>query len=117
MSREAHVQFGERLRGKFPWPTHLDLSIEKEFFGFDNMNDPEKAISKKKQRLALQNLSTACSRYVQNDLLAALRVAISQQLETTEGWKLVVDPEDPDGQTLQFEYPSTTEKNAYIRPW
>jgi len=25
MSREAHVQFGERLRGKFPWPTHLDL--------------------------------------------------------------------------------------------
>jgi hypothetical protein len=94
----------------------VDLSIEKEFFGFDNANDPEKAVSKKKQRLALGNLSTACSRYVQNDLMTALRVAISQKLETAEGWKLIVDAEDPDGQTLQFEYPSTTENNAYIRP-
>lgn len=94
----------------------VDLSIEKEFFGFDNVYDPEKAISKKKQRLALRNLSIACSRYVQNDLVTALRVAISQKLETIEGWKLVIDAEDPDGQTLQFEYPGTTEKNAYIRP-
>lgn len=94
----------------------IDLSIEKEFFGFDNVNDPEKAVSIKKQRLALCNLSTACSRYVQNDLMAALKVAISQRLETIEGWRLLVDAEDPDGQTLQFEYPSTTEKNAYIRP-
>ena len=26
----------------------VDLSIEKEFFGFDEFNDPEKAVSKKK---------------------------------------------------------------------
>ncbi len=31
----------------------IDLSIEKQFFGFDKDNDPEKAVSKKKQRSAL----------------------------------------------------------------
>lgn len=94
----------------------VDLSIEKEFFGFDNANDPEKALSKKKQRATLNNLSISCSKYVQNDLAAALRIAISEKLETFNGWLLKTDPEDPDGQTLQFEYPSATKKDAYIRP-
>ena len=94
----------------------IDLSIEKEFFGFDKVNDPENAMSRKKQRAVLDNLSNACSNYVQNDLVTALRVAISEKLETSEGWRLEIDTEDPDGQTLQFEYPSATEKNAYIRP-
>src|SRR5436190_21006897 len=43
----------------------IDLSIEKEFFGYGQDNDPENAESKKKQRLALDNLSAACSKYVQ----------------------------------------------------
>lgn len=94
----------------------IDLSIEKEFFGFDMANDFEKAMSRKKQRSVLDNLSNACSQYVQNDLISILRVAISEKLETFDGWRLEVDTEDPDGQTLQFEYPSATEKNAYIRP-
>lgn len=94
----------------------IDLSIEKEFFGFDKDNDPEKALSKKKQRAALDNLSAACSEYVRNDLLIALRIAISQKLQTSDGWRLEKDPEDPDAQTLQFEYPSATDKNSYIRP-
>lgn len=94
----------------------IDLSIEKEFFGFDKDNDPEKAVSKKKQQAALDNLSTACSEYVQTDLLAALRFAITEKLQTSEGWRLEIDTEDPGTQTLQFEYPSATAKNGYIRP-
>lgn len=94
----------------------IDLSIEKQLFGFDNNNDPEKAISKKKQRAALDNLSTACTKYVQDKLVKALRIAISEKLETSEGWLLEIDTDDPDRQTLQFEYPSATEKDAYIRP-
>jgi hypothetical protein len=94
----------------------IDLSIEKEFFGFNKDNDPEKAVSKKKRRAALDSLSVLCSKYVQNNLLTSLRVAISEQLETSEGWRVEIDAEDPDGQTLQFEYPSATDKNRYIRP-
>src|SRR5690349_5445894 len=37
----------------------IDLSIEKEFFGYGKDNDPENAESKKKQRVALDNLSAA----------------------------------------------------------
>jgi hypothetical protein len=59
----------------------IDLSIEKEFFGFNKDNDPEKAASKNKQRAALDSLSALCSRYVQNDLVVALRTAIAEKIK------------------------------------
>lgn len=94
----------------------VDLSIKKEFFGFDKINDPEKAESKKKQRAALDDLSKACSLYIQNTLIDDLKKAVAEKLLTTDGWHLKSDSDDPLGQTLQFEYPSATEKNRYIRP-
>jgi hypothetical protein len=94
----------------------VDLSIEKEFFGFYKTNDPEKAVSKKKQRTMLDNLFVACSKYVQGDLVMALRIAIAEKLQTSEGWRLEIDTEDPNSQTLQFDYPSATKKDRYIRP-
>jgi len=94
----------------------IDLSIEKSFFGFGEHNDPEKALSKNKQRISLNTLSALCSKYVQNDLVENLTNAISKKLKTIEGWYLEIDADDPDGQTLQFNYPCTSEKNKYIRP-
>lgn len=94
----------------------VDLSIAKEFFGFSKINDPEQAISKNQRRLALANLSSACAQYVQNDLIFQLKTAMTKKLETAQGWHLDVDRNDPDGQTLQFQYPTATEKNKYIRP-
>ena len=39
----------------------IDVSIEKDFLGFGTPeNDPDKAVSNKKQRAALENLSKAC---------------------------------------------------------
>jgi len=94
----------------------IDLSIERDFFGFGLPNSPENAPSKKKQQTILENLSNACSSYVQNELLADLKEVIHSQFGTIEGWSLFVDPDDPDGQTLLFEYPSQISKNGYIRP-
>lgn len=94
----------------------IDLSIEKEFFGFGSSNDPGNAPSKKKQQTMLEHLSKGCSTYVQNEMLADLKEAISTKLGTAEGWNLFIDQEDPDGQTLLFEYPSQTPKLGYIRP-
>ncbi len=94
----------------------IDLSIEKEFFGYGKDNDPEKAESKKKQRAALDNLSAVCSKYIQDQLILMLGIAISEKLQISEGWYLEIDADDPDGQTLQFKYPSATENNGYIRP-
>ncbi len=94
----------------------IDLSIEKEFFGYGENNDPEKAESKKKQRVALDNLSAACSNYIQDQLILNLGIAISDKLQLSEGWHLEIDTDDPDCQTLQFKYPSATDSNGYIRP-
>lgn len=92
----------------------IDLSIEKNFFGFDGDKDPEKAESKKKQRASIELLAAACSKYVQNELLPLLRNKIADNLGTTDGWNLRIDPRDSDGQTLLFDYPTLTKKGGYI---
>ena len=93
----------------------IDVSIEKDFLGFNNQNDPEKAESKKKQRAAIESLAQSCSTYVQNKMLNDLTLSIADKLGTTEGWRLFVDSKDPDGQTLQFEYPNITPRIGYIQ--
>jgi len=94
----------------------IDLTIEKGFFGFCPPNDPDHAPSKKKQQAILENLSSACAQYVQNEMLADLQESITSNLGTTKGWKLFADEEDPDQQTLLFEYPREAMQIGYIRP-
>ena len=53
----------------------IDLSIERGFFGF---LAPENAPSKKKQNLIIENLSQACTNYVQNELLSELTNTITR---------------------------------------
>ncbi len=94
----------------------IDLSIEREFFGFGAPNDPENAPSKKKQNAIIDNLSKACSNYVKTQMLADLKDAFTAKLGATDEWQIFPDPQDPDAQTLLFEYPSETSKVGYIRP-
>jgi hypothetical protein len=94
----------------------IDLSIEKEFFGFGEPHNPENAPSKKKQNAIIDNLSKACSNYVQTEMLASLKENFTKKLGTTDGWQIFSDQEDPDAQTLLFEYPSKSSKTGYIRP-
>jgi hypothetical protein len=95
----------------------VDLSIEKEFFGYDKSNSPETAPSRKKQKAILEKLAAACVQYVQGKMLTDLRASIAAELGTTEGWQLTVDGTDPDAQSLSFEYPSITPVGGYIRPF
>jgi predicted nucleotidyltransferase component of viral defense system len=94
----------------------IDLSIEREFFGFGEPHNPENAPSKKKQNAIIESLSKACSNYVQTEMLASLKQTFAAELRTTNGWQIFSDPEDSDAQTLLFEYPSQTSKTGYIRP-
>jgi predicted nucleotidyltransferase component of viral defense system len=74
----------------------IDVSIEKDFLGFDtDEKDPEKAKTKNKQRAALEELSKACGKYVQNDMAALLKRSISDEIGTSQGWQLVSDTKDP----------------------
>jgi predicted nucleotidyltransferase component of viral defense system len=92
----------------------IDVSIEKDFLGYDKINDPEKADSKKKQKAAIDALSKSCSDYIQTNLLKNLKASITHRLGTQEGWQLMIDTQDPDGQTLQFKYPNITPRGGYI---
>ncbi len=94
----------------------IDLSIEREFFGFGAPHDPENAPSKKKQNAIIDNLSKACSTYVQTEMLADLKDIFAAKLGTTDGWQVFPDKKDPDAQTLLFAYPSETSKAGYILP-
>ncbi|KAF3362373.1 Uncharacterized protein PHSC3_001067 [Chlamydiales bacterium STE3] len=94
----------------------IDLSIERDFFGFGTPHNPENAPSKKKQNLIIENLSQACTNYVQNELLSELTNAIGAQLGTNKGWRLHADSDDPDSKTLLFEYQSKKSNADYIRP-
>ncbi len=74
----------------------IDVSIEKDFLGFQSdEKDPEKAKTKNKQRAALEELSKACSSYVQNEMASALRESIAEGLGTAKGWQLIPDDKDP----------------------
>lgn len=94
----------------------IDLSIERDFFGFGDPNNPENAPSKKKQNLLIDTLSQACTNYVQNELLTQLNESIGATLGFNTGWKLFADPEDPDFKTLLFEYQTNASKINYIQP-
>ncbi len=92
----------------------IDISIEKEFLGFDKENDPEKAGSKKKQKKVLEALAKSCSEYVQSVMLHELTKRIETTLGRSEKWELTLDPKDPDKQTILFHYPNISPKEAYI---
>ncbi len=94
----------------------IDISIEKEFFGFGPPNDPENAPSRKKRSALLDSLSIACSEYVKDEMLRALKSIVATELQTSDQWEIVIDEDDPAAQTLLFKYPGTTIEAGYIRP-
>lgn len=54
--------------------------------------------------------------YVQTEMLGSLKETFAAELRTTNGWQIFSDSEDPDAQSLLFEYPTNSSKTGYIRP-
>ena len=101
----------------------VDLSFNRTDLGFGGENDPLVASTGKKKRRGVEALVAECQRVIQGEFRANLTLAIAEQLgEQASGrWELELDPDDPDGQTLLFQYPviDVTTGNAadYIRPF
>lgn len=92
----------------------IDVSIEREFLGFGESKNPENLSSRSKQKVLLDDLSLASSKYIQEKLIIDLTNIISSKLKTDKGWKVITDPDD--SQTLLFHYPSIAPMDSYIRP-
>ena len=97
----------------------IDIVVGREFLGFDGEASPEAAPSKKQRRARLDALKGACQARIHSDLLPALKTRLHYALPTGDHWNLApaTPDEDPDGQTLLFQYPALLAATAtYLRP-
>lgn len=84
----------------------VDVAIERDFLGFGGEHNPEATgVSGKEQQRRIDKLKTACQTIIASRLQPQLHAAIAEALGTDHGWTLELDEEDPDRQSLRFEYP------------
>ena len=95
----------------------IDISIDREFLGFGGTNDPEAGTSNKERQRRIEALKTACQQKIAGELQPALESAIRAKLGRGEEWAIRQDDDDPDQQTLLFEYPTVFPQatSRYIR--
>ena len=95
----------------------IDVSIDRTFLGFGGASEPEAGASNKDKQRRIEALRTACQQKIATDLLPALEAAVKSKLRANETWSLQPDAEDPDQQTLLFDYPSSFPRDSagYVR--
>lgn len=93
----------------------IDVSVERAYLGFKDDTEPAN-VSGKKAKSLIADLGEACKEFVQKDLYYKLHKVIEEKIGIV-GWKLEIDYDDNDGQTLLFTYPKFTSKTSnYIKP-
>ncbi len=95
----------------------IDVSIDRGFLGFGGTNEPEAGASNKEKQRRIEALRTACQQKIAKELLPALEAAIKAKVRQDEKWSLRSDADDPDQQTLLFDYPTSFAPDAtgYVR--
>jgi len=95
----------------------IDVSIDRSWLGFGGANEPEAGGSNKEKQRRIEALKIACQQKISSVLQPALNQAIKGKVQANETWSLRADDEDPDQQTLMFDYPSsfTPDAAGYIR--
>ena len=95
----------------------IDVSIDRAYLGFGGANEPEAGSSNKEKQRRIEALKVACQQKIAAALQPALNSAIQSKVQPNETWSLRNDDEDPDQQTLLFEYPSSFAPNSagYVR--
>jgi len=99
----------------------IDLSFNRDDLGFGGSYDPKSAATGKQRRKRLDSLADACRQTIRDALLPRLQTAFNDTLNRGQTWSLNFASDDPDQQTLVFEYPASVAVSpnvelAYIRP-
>lgn len=95
----------------------IDVSIDRGWLGFGGANEPEAGGSNKEKQRRIEALRVACQQKIAAELMPALEAAIKAKVRQGDQWSLRVDDEDPDQQTLLFDYPTSFKPDAigYVR--
>jgi hypothetical protein len=97
----------------------IDIVVDRGFLGYGGEKSPEAAPSKKQRRARLEELKAECQRRIHVGLKPLLESRIASTLPSGAKWRLSLASadEDPDQQTLLFEYPTVMHgASVYIRP-
>lgn len=90
--------------------------IDRRFLGFTGEAAPETAPSQKQRAKRLDALRVACQQYVRDALLPELALALGRSPLERDRWRVTMDPDDVDAQTVLFTYPAEAASSDYIRP-
>lgn len=95
----------------------IDVSIDRRFLGFGGANEPEAGATNKEKQRRIKALKDACQQKILGELLPALETVIKSKVHRDEKWSLRSDDDDPDKQTLLFDYPTSfaSDASGYIR--
>lgn len=94
----------------------IDLTIDRAALGYGGADGPDQAPSVKQKSKRLKALKEACRNHVQFVVMPALAARMTASLPA-QAWTLQPDANDPDGQTLLFEYPTSFGgQQRYVRP-
>ena len=105
----------------FRFSEDIDITVFREDLGQAASIEELDALSGKKRYAKLDAIKSACREYIQETLLGQFGVVVRSALtaagiEANEA-SVVIDPDDPDGQSLLFWFPSVTAaRDDYVRP-
>ena len=96
----------------------VDVSIERSYLGFGDKMEPEAGKSNKEKMKRIEELQQACQNIIIKIILPQLTRETGEILKATQKWSIDLDPDDPDKQTLLFQFPNalTTSMGAYSKP-
>ncbi|WP_353154830.1 nucleotidyl transferase AbiEii/AbiGii toxin family protein [Pollutimonas bauzanensis] len=93
----------------------IDITVFREDIGEPAETADLDALSGKQRRIRLERIRTACQHYVADGMTTQIH-AIAANTIATDRFRLELDPDDPDQQTLLFWYPAVTAAPGdYIR--
>jgi len=95
----------------------IDISIERPFLLKSEEIEPDKEESNKENQKRLEKLQLVCKKSINDAILPALRQAVTAVLGVKGEWKIEVDSDDEDGQTVLFIFPHamTSHAESYVR--
>jgi hypothetical protein len=95
----------------------LDVVVDRAALGFGGDKAPEfPGISWKERARRIEALKEASRAFVTSRLQPALLARIEQLPGGGGEIRLLLDADDPDGQTLLLDYPKSTRTSEYLRP-
>ncbi|AXA73333.1 hypothetical protein CE205_23375 [Achromobacter insolitus] len=93
----------------------IDITVFRQDIGEPIAAEDLDALSGKQRRIRLDRIRTACQHYIADSMAGQLR-EITARVISADRFRVNLDPDDPDQQTLLFWYPAVTATPGdYIR--